>query len=446
MMVRLLIKGGLVADPVAGKAEPADILVEDGRIAAVGPALGRREGADEFGGDRVDLDVIDAGGKVVLPGLIDAHVHLREPGQEYKEDIASGTAAAALGGFTAVAAMPNTQPVLDDRVGIEFLTARAARVGHVAVLPVGAVTKGQQGLELAEMGDMAAAGAVAFSDDGHPVVNAEIMRCALEYSKMFGLPVIDHCEDPELAAEGVMHRGYWSAVLGLRGIPAAAEEVAVARDLILAEATGGRLHLTHLSTAGSLDLVRRAKGRGVNVTVDVTPHHLSLTDEAVARLDYDTNTKVNPPLRSEADVEALRLAVKEGLVDLIATDHAPHHPDDKDVEYNYAAFGIVGLETAVGLVVTNLVRPGFLDWVGVARLMSYNPARLFGLGDRGTVSVGAWADLTVVDPEATWTVDPAQFASKSRNTPFGGMTLYGKVTHTIVGGRPVVRDGRLVGA
>jgi len=446
VMVRLLIKGGLVADPVAGKAEPADILVEDGRIAAVGPALGRREGADEFGGDRVDLDVIDAGGKVVLPGLIDAHVHLREPGQEYKEDIASGTAAAALGGFTAVAAMPNTQPVLDDRVGIEFLTARAARVGHVAVLPVGAVTKGQQGLELAEMGDMAAAGAVAFSDDGHPVVNAEIMRCALEYSKMFGLPVIDHCEDPELAAEGVMHRGYWSAVLGLRGIPAAAEEVAVARDLILAEATGGRLHLTHLSTAGSLDLVRRAKGRGVNVTVDVTPHHLSLTDEAVARLDYDTNTKVNPPLRSEADVEALRLAVKEGLVDLIATDHAPHHPDDKDVEYNYAAFGIVGLETAVGLVVTNLVRPGFLDWVGVARLMSYNPARLFGLGDRGTVSVGAWADLTVVDPEATWTVDPAQFASKSRNTPFGGMTLYGKVTHTIVGGRPVVRDGRLVGA
>jgi len=435
--MRLIIKGGLVADPLGKGLEIADVVTEEGRVVSVG-APGGRETGDP------DTVVIDARDKVVLPGLVDAHTHLREPGQEYKEDIASGTTAAALGGYTTIACMPNTDPIIDDRTGIEFILRRAAEAGRVNVVPIGAVTKGQKGLELAEMGDMAAAGAVAFSDDGHPVGNAEVMRCALEYAKMFGRPIIDHCEDQELFNEGVMHQGYWSTVLGLRGIPAAAEEVQVARDLILAARTGGRLHLTHLSTAGSMDLLRWAKEKGIRVTADVTPHHLVLTDEAVRRLDYDTNTKVNPPLRSGRDVEALLTALQAGLIDLIATDHAPHHFDDKDVEFNYAAFGIVGLETAVGLVVTNLVEPGRLDWLGVARLMSLHPSRLLGLESKGSLSVGADADITIIDPKAEWTVAPEEFASKSRNTPLGGMSLRGKVTATIVGGRPVVLDGKLV--
>ncbi len=446
--MRLIVKGGLVVDPAGGKPSAADVIIEDGKIAAVGPDAAAREGAPKTAreGKQDGVEMIDVSGKIVLPGLIDAHTHLREPGQEYKEDIASGTAAAALGGYTAVTAMPNTDPVADGRTGIEYVLKRAAEAGRVTVLPVGAVTKGQKGLELAEIGDMADAGAVAFSDDGHPVGNSELMRCALEYAKMFGRPVIDHCEDTDLVNEGVMHQGYWSTVLGLRGMPAAAEEVQVARDVILAGAAGARLHLTHLSTAGSLDILRRAKDRGLPVTADVTPHHLSLTDEAVHRLDYDTNTKVNPPLRSEGDVAALRQAVKEGLIDLIATDHAPHHFDEKDVEYNYAAFGIVGLETALSLVITHLLEPGLVDWAGLARLMSLNPARLLGLEGRGLVKVGARGDLTVVDPEATWKVDPAKFASKSRNTPFAGMKLRGRVTETIVEGRPVVLAGKLVKA
>jgi dihydroorotase len=435
--MRVVLKGGLVADPLARSLEIGDVVVEEGRIVLVGPAAGRERGGSEE-------IVIDAAGKVVLPGLIDAHVHLREPGQEYKEDIASGTAAAALGGFTTVACMPNTDPVIDDRTGVEFLLKRSAETARVNVVPIGAVTKGQKGLELAEMGEMVSAGAVAFSDDGHPVENAEIMRCALDYGRMFGRPIIAHCEDLVLVNEGVMHQGYWSTVLGLRGSPAAAEEVPVARDLVLAAATGGRLHLTHLSTAGAMDLLRWAKERGIRVTADVTPHHLVLTDEAVRRLDYDPSTKVNPPLREARDVEALRAAVKAGLVDLIATDHAPHHFDDKDIEYNYAASGIAGLETAVALIITNLVAPGCLDWLDLARLMSLNPSRLLGLEKKGCLSAGADADITVIDPKAEWTVDPTEFASKGRNTPFGGMRLTGRITAAIVGGRPVVLDGKLV--
>jgi dihydroorotase len=435
--MKIVIANGLTADPLTGEAQVSDIIIEDGRISAKGPGLAGK-------GSEAGAVVIDATGKVVLPGLIDAHTHLREPGQEHKEDIASGTAAAALGGFTTVAAMPNTDPVIDSRTGVEFILKRAAEVARVNVLPIGAVTKGQRGAELAEMGDMSAAGAVAFSDDGHPIGNSELMRCALDYVRMFDRPLISHCEDTELFNEGVMHQGYWSTVLGLRGIAAAAEEVQVARDIILAGVTGARLHLTHLSTAGSLDLLRRAKEQGLRVTADVTPHHLALTDEAVRRLDYDPDTKVNPPLRSDDDVRALREAVKEGLVDMIATDHAPHHFDDKDVEYNYAAFGISGLETAVALVVTYLIRDGYLDWVGMARLMSLAPARLFGLdGKKGSLAPGADADITVIDPAAEWTVAPEEFVSKGHNTPFKGMRLRGRVTETIVGGRIVVREGKL---
>ncbi|MDQ7793615.1 MAG: dihydroorotase [bacterium] len=418
--MRILIKGGRVIDPARGIDRQGDILVDGDRI-------GEGGGADR---------IIEAGGLWVVPGLIDLHVHLREPGFEYKEDLASGTRAAARGGFTTVAAMANTSPVTDSRAAVEWMVRAAAERGVVNVLPVGAVSKGQKGEELAELGDMAEGGAVAFSDDGHPVANGELMRCALQYAAMWGRPVISHCEEPKLAGEGVMNLGYWSTVLGLRGMPAAAEAAMVARDIMLAELTGGHLHLAHLSTAASVALVRDAKARGLGVTAEVTPHHLVLTDEAVNEYRYDTDTKVNPPLRTAGDIEALVGALADGVIDAIATDHAPHHRDDKDVEYNYAAFGISGLETALGLVLTRLVKTGRLDVMGAIRALTAGPAGVLGL-DRGTLAVGSPADVTVIDPERKWTVDPGTFASKGKNTPFKGWELQGRAVLTVVAGRIV---------
>lgn len=405
-----------------------NVLVEDGRIAAYDALASGRE------------DVIDASGKIVSPGLIDMHVHLREPGQEWKETIATGTAAAARGGFTAVACMPNTVPVNDSRAVTEFVMAQAGQHGAVRVYPIGAVTKGQRGEELAEMEDMLGAGARAFSDDGVAVKTSLMMRRALEYSKIFGVPIIDHCEDPLLVDGGVMNEGAVSSALGLRGWPNAAEDIVVLRDILLAEDTGGRFHAAHLSTGRAVDFVRRAKERGVGVTCEVTPHHLVLTDEAIR--EYDTDAKMNPPLRAERDRLALIAALADGTVDAIATDHAPHHRDEKGVEFSQAPFGVVGLETAVSIALDRLVHAGSLPLARMVELFTMGPARVLGL-PRPTLAEGAPADLTVIDLERRTTVDPGTFASKSRNTPFAGWELRGAPVLTVVAGR-VVHDGLAV--
>lgn len=420
-MMDLLIRGGTVVDPAAGRAYEADVLVKDGRVAAVEKKItARGRGAR----------VLDAAGKLVTPGLIDMHVHLREPGQEYKETVASGTLAAVHGGFTAVAAMPNTDPVADTPEVIRYVLDKARSVSDRArVYPVGALTMGSRGKELTEMGALRDAGAVAFSDDGRPVPDTHVMRRALEYARMLGVPVISHCEDLSLAT-GVMHEGLVSTRLGLKGTPAAAEDTAVARDLILAEMTGCRLHVAHVTTAGAVRLVREAKARGVRVTAEAAPHHFTLTDRAVE--GFDTNAKVNPPLRTEADVAAVREGLADGTIDVIATDHAPHAAHEKEVEFDLAPFGLVGLETAVGLVFTELVAGGVLDVVTAVAKLSTNPARVLGLSR--AIEPGAVADLTVIDPEAVWTVHRAQLVSKSKNTPFHGRRLKGLPYATIVGG------------
>ncbi len=429
-MSRLLIKHGRVVDPTQRLDEGLSVLVVDGKIARLAERI-----------DDKQAEVFDATGLVIAPGFVDAHVHLREPGFEYKETVASGSAAAVAGGFTSVCCMPNTQPANDSAAVTEFIRARAAEAGLARVYPIGAVSKGLQGEELAEMGEMVRAGAVGFSDDGKPVANSYLMRRALEYSQLFDLPVVDHCEEPNLVAKGVMHEGAVATRLGLRGIPAAAEEVAAARDVVLAGLTGGRLHVAHLSTQGALERVREGKARGVAVTCEVTPHHLALTDQAVADSEYDTDTKMNPPLRSQRHVEALLHGVLDGTVDCLATDHAPHHADEKALEFDLAPFGIVGLETAIPVTYDLLVRRHKLPLRLFVALWSSNPARIFRL-QGGSLKVGSPADVTVLDLEARATVNPDRFRSLSRNTPFAGQRLKGWPAATIVGGKVAWRRER----
>ena len=381
-------------------------------------------------------EIVDARGKVVAPGLIDLHVHLREPGREDVETVATGARAAAAGGFTAVCPMPNTDPVTDNQAAVGFIVKQAQAAGAARVYPIAAISLGQKGQQLAEFGELVGAGAVAVSDDGHPVVSSHLMRMALAYARTFDIPVADHCEDPTLKANGVMHEGLVSTRLGLRGIPAAAEEIMVARNLLLAELTGGHIHLCHMSTRGSVELIRRAKEKGVRVTAEVTPHHLTLTDEACE--GYNTNAKMNPPLREAADVAALRAGVKDGTIDVIATDHAPHHYDAKEREFDDAPFGIIGLETALGLGITELVRGGVLTLAELIDRMSTAPARAFHLPG-GSLKRGGPGDVVIFDPEARWRVDPDRFYSKSRNTPFAGRELAGRVVRTFVAGLTVFR-------
>ncbi len=423
-----VIRGGRVIDPASGVDGVRDVAVSAGRVAAVEPGI-----------DPGAVPVIDAGGLWVLPGLIDVHVHLREPGYEYKEDVASGTRAAAAGGFTAVACMPNTDPVNDNAEVTRFILERARERGVCRVYPVGAISRGLRGEDLADLGELAEAGCVAVTDDGHPVTSSLLMRRAMEYSRAFDLVVVSHCEDLDLAEGGAMNEGLASAYLGLPGIPAEAEEVMVARDLLLARRTGARLHLAHLSTRGSVKLLRWAKRMGLGVTGETAPHYLTLNEDAVR--SFDTRYKMNPPLREIADVEALQKALRRGALDAVATDHAPHAPDEKEVEFEAAPNGVIGLETSLGLML-RLVHEGTVPANRAVAALTCGPARALGLPG-GTLAPGAPADITLVDPAAPWTVDTGSFRSRSRNCPFEGMELRGRAVRTIVGGKTVYLDGRI---
>lgn len=420
----ILIRGGRVIDPSRNTDEVTDVYLADGKVQALGRDLGSPD----------DARVLEAAGRVVAPGLIDVHVHLREPGQEDLETVATGAMAAAAGGFSAVCAMPNTDPVTDNQAAVGFIVSQAQRAEKARVYPIGAVSLGQKGQQLAEFGELVGAGAVAVSDDGRPVVSSHLMRTALEYARTFGIPVADHCEEPTLAAGGAMHEGIVSTRLGLKGIPAAAEEIMVARDILLADLTGGHVHLCHMSTRGSVELIRRAKDRGIRVTAEACPHHFTLTHEACE--GYNTNAKMNPPLREPEDREAIRQALRDGTIDVICTDHAPHHYDAKEREFDDAPNGIIGLETALGLAVTELVETGLLSVSELVLRMSVLPARIFNLAG-GSLAPGAAADVVILDPAARWVVRPEEFYSKSRNTPFGGRELRGRATATIVRGRVV---------
>jgi dihydroorotase len=423
--MKLLIANGYVIDPAQQVNAGRNLLVEDGRVVGL---LARSESTPE------DAHVLDATGLIVAPGFIDLHTHLREPGQEYKETIATGAAAAVAGGWASICAMPNTDPINDNPAVTRFIIEQAQAAKLANVFPIGAVTKGSNGKELAEMGEMKKAGIIAVSDDGRPVPTSGMMRRAMEYARGFDLPVIDHCQDPSLSVGGVMHEGRWSLILGLRGMPAAAEEVDAVRDCVLAKLTGARVHIAHVSTRGALEAVRRAKEEGLPVSCEVTPHHWTLTDEAVA--EYDTNTKMSPPLRSRDHVDAILAAMKDGTIDAIATDHAPHHQDEKGLEFDQAPFGITGLETAIGLAF-DLVHQGLIDLERVVEMCSTNPARIFGLADRGSLKNGTHADITILDPQLEWVFDVNRSKSKSRNTPFHGRAMQGAAVATIVGGRLV---------
>ncbi|HXX76437.1 MAG TPA: dihydroorotase [Nitrospiraceae bacterium] len=418
----ILIRGGRVIDPGRLNAV-ADVLLEGGKIAAVGRNLTAPRGAT----------IIDAKGRLVLPGFVDLHVHFREPGFEYKETIQSGAAAAVAGGFTTVCCMPNTNPVNDNQAITEFMLERAREAGLANVLPIGAITKGSEGKELAEIGDLRRAGCVAISDDGRPVMNSLVMRRAMEYAMAFDVPVVDHCEDLHLTEGGCMNEGLVSTELGLPGIPAAAEDVMVGRNVALAELTGARLHLAHISTEGSVRMVREAKSRGIKVTAEACPHHFTITEEVVR--GYNTHAKMNPPLRTWKDVQAIKGGLRDGTIDAIATDHAPHATQEKQQGFTDAPFGIVGLETAWPLTLA-LVEEGILSLEAAVEKLSTAPAKAFGLS-KGTLVVGADADVVVADPQEPWEVDPAKFRSKSRNTPFAGWKVKGRIKTTIVGGRVV---------
>ena len=424
----VLIRGGRVIDPSRNLDTVTTVLLQQGIVAEVGDDIGQPDGAIE----------LDATGMVVAPGLIDVHVHLREPGQEDRETIATGARSAVAGGFTGICAMPNTDPVIDNQGAVGFVKAKGEAAALARVYPIGCISVGQQGERLAEFGEMVGAGAVAVSDDGHPVMSSQLMRNALEYARTFGIPVADHCEDMPLARGGAMHEGIVSTRLGLKGIPAAAEEIHVARDCILAELTSGHVHLCHMSTRGSVELIRRAKDKGLPVTAEAAPHHFSLTHERVG--DYDTNAKMNPPLREAEDRDAIREALADGTLDCIATDHAPHHYDAKEREFDDAPNGIIGLETALSLALQQLVRPGTLTLAKLIERMSVAPARLWHLPG-GTLARGTVGDVVVFDPEATWLVDPARIRSRSRNSPWLGEELPGVVRWTIVGGRIVHGEG-----
>jgi len=419
-----LIKGGRVISPAQQLDDTCDVLIEKGKIAAIGKDL-----------DAQGSEIIDADGKIVVPGLVDIHVHLRDPGLEYKEDIASGTLSAVTGGFTSIACMPNTKPVNDNQSVTKYILNKVKEEGHCRVFPIASISKGLQGESMTEMGELKGLGVYGVSDDGKPVSNAQLMRRAMEYAKPFGITIVTHAEDLELVGSGVMNEGPVSTELGLKGIPWVAEDAATAREIMLAEFTGAHLHVAHVSTKGSIDLVRQAKKRGVNVTCEATPHHFTLTDEAVR--GYNTNAKMNPPLRSAEDREAVRQGIADGTVDAIATDHAPHHIDEKNVEFNIAMNGIVGLETALPLSL-QLVEDGLIDLPKAVALLTCGPAAALGI-PAGQLEEGGVADVTVIDPELEWTVDAQKLVSKSKNTPFDGWKMKGVALCTIVGGKIAYR-------
>ena len=425
--MNLLIKGGRVIDPSQGLDEAADVLVENGLVKEIGKGLKAPAG----------VEVIDATGKYVVPGLVDMHVHLRDPGLEYKEDIVSGTRAAAAGGFTSICCMPNTKPVIDNKAIAGYIINKARAEGFANVFPVGSITYGLAGDRMSEMGELKEAGCVAVSDDGRPVVNSELMRRVLEYARGMGILIISHAEDLSLVGEGTMNEGFTSTELGLKGIPRVAEDIATSRDVMLAEYTNSALHIAHVSTQGSVRIIREAKARGVKVTCETAPHYFSLTDDAVR--GYDTNAKMNPPLREAGDVAAIKEGLRDGTIDCIATDHAPHHLDEKDVEFNVALNGIIGLETSLPLSL-KLVAEGVLTVNQLVEKMSVNPSKIIEI-NRGTLKPGAVADITVIDPAKDWQVNEEGLASKSKNSPFLGWNVTGAAACTILGGR-VVFSGR----